>query len=249
IGDMAPGTQAKMLRVLQDQTFERVGGNETIHTNVRVVAATNQNLETLVAAGKFRQDLLYRLNGFTIKLPPLRERMEDLPALVDYFIQRSNKELSKHVRGATAEALDALKQHSWPGNVRELQGAVRYAVVQSLGDFLRVDDLPASIGHPHSVAPTAVPAIAAASDSLNVPALVRKLLSDGAPDLYERVLAAVDRVVLEEVLRAVQGNQVAAAEKLGMARNTLRSKLKALGLTVEKHLGPASPDATSSGDE
>ncbi len=145
IGDMSQATQAKVLRLLQDQRFERVGGNETIGTDVRVVAATNQDLAALVAAGRFREDLFYRLNSFTIALPPLRERAGDVERLVGHFIAAANRKLKKHVRGIDAAALAALEAHHWPGNVRELQNAVRYAVVQAAGEVLTPDCLPASI--------------------------------------------------------------------------------------------------------
>ncbi len=222
IGDMSPSTQAKVLRVLQDQQFERVGGSETITVDVRVIAATNQKLEQLVAAERFRRDLYYRLNGVTITLPPLRERKEDIPLLVDHFIRLANIKLEKNVKGVSPEALRVLEAHDWPGNVRELQNVVRYAVIQAVGDVITVDCLPASVRGGTAPQPGRN-----ADDPLDVRRLVRDLLAFGSPDIYRRVIAEVDRVVLEEVLRHVSGNQVHASELLGISRTTLRTKLTA----------------------
>src|SRR5262249_35504467 len=120
-GDMPPLTQSKLLRVLQEQTFERVGGNETIHSDVRIIAATNRDLEKMAAAGEFRMDLFYRLSIFTIKLPPLRQRLDDLPLLVDHFVKRYNQELGKEIQAVAPETYEILARHAWPGNLRELQ--------------------------------------------------------------------------------------------------------------------------------
>jgi nitrogen regulation protein NR(I) len=230
IGDMSPATQAKVLRVLQDQQFERVGGNETIKTDVRVVAATNQNLDALAAAGKFRQDLLYRLNSFTILLPPLRERGGDILLLVNHFLGSANRSLGKNVRAVDPAALAALEAHPWPGNVRELQNAVRYGVVHAVGDVLTVDCLPASV---RGQTP------ARAETSLDVLSLVADLLRVGSTDIYRQVTQAVDRAILTAVLDHSRGNQSQASELLGISRTTLRAKLQALGLGVEKQLRPS----------
>jgi two-component system nitrogen regulation response regulator GlnG len=230
IGDMSPATQAKVLRVLQDQQFERVGGNETIKTNVRVVAATNQNLDSLAAAGKFRQDLLYRLNSFTIQLPPLRERDGDIALLINQFLGSANRSLGKNVRAVDPAALAALEAHPWPGNVRELQNAIRYAVVHAVGDVLTLDCLPASVrGQPSTRSET----------SLDVLALVADLLRVGSTDIYRQVTQAVDRAILTAVIDHSRGNQSQASELLGISRTTLRAKLQALGLGVEKQLRPS----------
>jgi transcriptional regulator with GAF, ATPase, and Fis domain len=133
IGDMTSLTQAKILRVLQDQQFERVGGNETIQTSVRLIAATNGDLEQLVAAGRFRSDLYYRLSVFPILLPPLRERGDDLPLLVDHFLKRLGPELGKEVHEVAPETLDVLRQYPWPGNVRELQSIFKQALLARSG--------------------------------------------------------------------------------------------------------------------
>jgi two-component system nitrogen regulation response regulator GlnG len=227
IGDMSPATQAKVLRILQDQRFERVGGNETIHTDVRVVAATNQNLQAMVTSGKFRQDLFYRLNSFTITLPPLRERAGDIPLLVNYFLSVVSRKLEKNVRGIDPAALATLEGYSWPGNVRELENAVRYAVVQTVGEVLTLDCLPITVRGGSPAPPTT---------GLDIASLVADLLRMGSTDIYRQVTQAVDRVVLTAVLEHAHGNQKQASDLLGISRTTLRAKLQSLGLGVEKQL-------------
>lgn len=225
IGDMTVATQAKILRLLQDGRFERVGGNETIQTDVRVIAATNQNLEDLIARGRFRRDLYYRLKVFNIYLPPLRERMEDLPMLVEHMTRRFSRELDKSVRIVPPETLRVLQQHDWPGNVRELQSAIKYALVQATGEVLPPDCLPESIRRP-SARPAAKPGPAAGT--LDIAGLVRQCLASQQPDLYHHVQLEMDRVLLEVVLNHTEGNQVLASQILGISRTTLRSKLRAL---------------------
>ncbi len=142
IGDLSPAAQAKVLRVLQEQRFERVGGNETIATDVRVLAATNKDLEEAVSAGRFRHDLYYRLNGITIRLPPLRERREDIPLLVEHFLHVFNRSLNRVVRGVTPEVLQLLQEDPWPGNVRQLQSVLKYALIRTRGEILTPEFLP-----------------------------------------------------------------------------------------------------------
>lgn len=232
IGDMTPATQAKALRLLQQQQFERVGGNETITTDVRVIAATNKDLPQLVQEGRFRQDLYYRLSGFTIRLPPLRERREDIPLLTEHFIRLYNRELGKNVRGVTEEVRRIFEVHIWPGNVREFQSAVKFAMVHATGEIITPDCLPQSC-LPGAPAETSGTADSAPADVVR---LVRELLNQRRTDIYRQVTAAVDRVVLEEVLRHVNGHQQNAAELLGISRMTLRSKLRALGMGGERSL-------------
>ncbi|MBA4031301.1 MAG: sigma-54-dependent Fis family transcriptional regulator [Planctomyces sp.] len=146
VGDMSPLTQGKVLRLLQEQRFERVGSNETIETNVRLVAATNRPLEAMVQDGRFRADLFYRLNVVTISLPPLRERAEDVPLLLQYFLSRARKELDKtDVEGISPDALELLEAYPWPGNIRELQSVVRQCLLKSSGPVIVPDFLPATI--------------------------------------------------------------------------------------------------------
>lgn len=243
IGDMTGATQAKVLRVLQDQRFERVGGNETVQTDARVIAATNQNLEELAAVGRFRRDLYYRLKVYTISLPPLRERLEDLPLLADYFVGMYNTEVGKHVRSASPETIEFLRHYSWPGNVRELQGAIKNALVNATDEVMTPDCLPANIHHGATL--TQQLAAIASDDELNITSLVRQLLADGESDIYHTTQFAVDRAVLDEVLRHVRGNQVEAARRLGISRTTLRAKLQALG-QLTGHTPPAETEQPDS---
>jgi nitrogen regulation protein NR(I) len=232
IGDMTPATQPKLLRLLQEQQFERVGGEETVCTDVRVLAATNQDLEGKVAAGRFRRDLLYRLQVFTIQLPPLRERKEDLPLLVGHILKLLNRELVKRVSSVAPDTMRLLEAYPWPGNVRELQSAIKYAYVQSPGEVILSDCLPAQIRGDAQSARLAPEE----GGQLEVAEYVADLLRAGESDIYQKVSGAVDRVVMETVLRHVKGNQVHASEVLGISRTTLRTKLRALGLAIEKQI-------------
>jgi two-component system nitrogen regulation response regulator GlnG len=230
IGDMSPALQAKMLRVLQDQRFERVGGNETRQTGVRVLAATNKDLEAEVAAGRFRKDLYYRLKVVTITVPPLRQRPEDVAELATYFLFRFNRELGTDVRAFAPEALELLQAYPWPGNVRELQGVVKQAMLGATGPVLLADFLPPEVKR------HAGPAAAAAAPDRELDALIEAALADGQGQVYDRVIAAVERVLLPRVLRQTHGHQARASELLGLNRATLRTKLRALGLAVDKVL-------------
>jgi two-component system nitrogen regulation response regulator GlnG len=145
VADLPPPAQVKMLRVLQERQFERVGGEETVHTDARVIAATNADLQALAAEGRFRQDLLFRLNVFGIHLPPLRDRGDDLPLLVDHYVRRYGQELGKPARAVAPEALAALRVYHWPGNVRELQSVLKQALLEMRGEVLLPDDLPAVV--------------------------------------------------------------------------------------------------------
>jgi nitrogen regulation protein NR(I) len=233
IGDMTLSTQPKLLRLLQEQQFERVGGEETIRTDVRVIAATNQDLERKAAAGEFRYDLLYRLKVFTIDLPPLRNRKDDLPILIAHFLKILNRDLRKRVTSVSPEALRLLEGYRWPGNVRELQSAIKHSYVQSSGEVITLDCLPT---HLRDELPAYSGSLDAESRNLKVVEMIGELMRRGESDIYAKVSLAVDRLVLETVLRHVKGNQVQAAEVLGMSRTTLRAKMRSLGLAIEKQL-------------
>jgi two-component system nitrogen regulation response regulator GlnG len=238
ISDMSPATQAKVLRVLQEQRFERLGGNETIQTDVRLIAATNKDLEQEVAAGRFRGDLFYRLNVYAIHLPPLRERRDDLPLLVEHFLRLFSRSLGRNIVSVTDEARRCLEAYDWPGNVRELQSVLKYGIIQAPGEVLTLDCLPEAL----RAATQSLPALPAppASDAptVDVARLTAGLLRAGEPDIYRRISLEVDRVVMNTVLRHTKGNQVQASELLGISRTTLRAKLRALGMSVEKQLLP-----------
>jgi two-component system, NtrC family, nitrogen regulation response regulator GlnG len=229
IGDMSAGLQAKMLRVLQDQRFERVGGNETRQTHVRVLAATNKDLEAEVAAGRFRKDLYYRLKVVTIAVPPLRKRREDVAELAHYFLFRFDRELGLDVRAIAPEALELLQAYPWPGNVRELQSVLKQALLQAAGPVLLPDFLPDELRR----GATAAPAPPAGGD---LAALIEAALQDGQGQVYDRVIAEVEKVLLARVLRHTHGHQARASDLLGLNRATLRTKLRALGLAVDKVL-------------
>jgi len=238
VGEMSPATQAKLLRVLQERTFERVGGNESLTTDVRVIAATNKHLDEAVEAGAFRRDLYYRLNVVVIRLPPLRERREDIPSLVDFLIRRFNRELGRQVFGVAPDAMRMLTNYDWPGNVRELQSAVKSAIVHAAGDVLTVECFPQSC---RESLPTEVEAAALVdSTTVDIAALVDELCRGGGNDLYRRIHGEVDRLLFDAVMRKAEGNQLYAAELLGISRTTLRAKLRSLGFTVEKQLLPES---------
>jgi DNA-binding NtrC family response regulator len=240
IGDLSPAAQAKVLRVLQEQRFESVGGNETIQTDVRVLAATNKDLEAEVAAGRFRRDLYYRLNGFMIHLPPLRERRDDIPLLIEHFLRVFNRSLGRMVHSVTPDVLRCLQDHDWPGNVRQLQSVLKYALIRTSGDVLTLDCLPENF-RPGLTEPPSRPT-AGDAEALELGAFTMNLLRAGETDLYRRVSAEMDRVVLGTVLRHVKGNQVHASELLGISRTTLRAKLRALGMTGEKQLSADSEE-------
>jgi two-component system nitrogen regulation response regulator GlnG len=232
IGDMAPALQAKMLRVLQDQRFERLGSNETVQTQVRVLAATNHDLETAVAERRFRKDLYYRLKGVTLRVPPLRERAEDVAELAHYFLYRFNRDLGSDFRAIAPEAVEVLERYSWPGNVRELQGAVRQAMLHGSGHVLLPEFLPEEIRRVEAA--TAEPLATPAPASLEE--LVDSLLASREGNLLRRAVETLERLLLDRVLRETQGNQTQASERLGISRNTLRQKMRGLGFAFDRVL-------------
>jgi two-component system nitrogen regulation response regulator GlnG len=231
VGTMSALTQSKLLRVLQEQTFDRLGGNETIRTDVRVLAATNTNLEAAVAAGRFRLDLYYRLSVFTISLPPLRARGGDLNLLVGHYLRRFNRELGKDVQSVAPEALELLRRYPWPGNVRELQSVLKQALLQAAGPVLLADFLPAHVSgvpQPTDGDPTTAPA------EPSVEAFIEARLQDGSQQLYAEALERLERLLLTRVLRQTGGNQLQAAKILGITRGSLRTKIRDLGIRIDR---------------
>ena len=247
IGDMTPLTQTKVLRVLQDQQFERVGGNELVRTNVRLIAATNRNLAEMIQVGSFRQDLFYRLNVYTINLPPLRGRTGDVQLLVDFYLGRFNQELDKNVRLCSPEAMKVLEEYSWPGNLRELQSVLKHAVVEAAGTVILYESLPESVRASTAVS---VP-LPAARIGTDVPGpefqdredattsfiredllatFVYAQMRNGTNRLYNDVIQRVDRALLEVLLGQLNGNVSRASAILGISRSTFRIKQKALGI-------------------
>jgi two-component system nitrogen regulation response regulator GlnG len=242
IGDMPLPTQGKILRLLQDQKFERVGGNDTIQTDVRLIAATNRDLKAWSEQGKFRPDLYYRLSVFTVRLPPLRERGEDLPMLVHYYLRRFGRELGRDVREVAPEAMERLRAYPWPGNVRELQSVIKQALLHSSGSVLIPAFLPElSVSGGGDAAALGESSAAA---RFNFEDFTRQRLEAGTTDLHAEALLELDRILLPTALRFTNGNQYQAAKVLGMARQTLRLRLRELGITISKSVGEDDEDAT-----
>jgi two-component system nitrogen regulation response regulator GlnG len=232
VGDMTPLTQAKILRVLQDGQFERVGGNETLQTDVRIVAATNRNLEQLVAEGRFRADLYYRLSVFTIRMPPLRDRGDDLRLLTEHFVARYRRELGKQVQQIAPEVHQLLRRYAWPGNVRELQSVVKQSLLYASGPVLIPEFLPPAVRGGATATNTAIPALPDAADPWQE--FVAARLREGTSNLYAEWLAVGERRLMEQVMAHSGGNLSEAARLLGINRRTLRIKLRTLGIA-----GPA----------
>jgi two-component system nitrogen regulation response regulator GlnG len=227
---MPPTLQAKLLRVLQEQAFERVGGNETVRTDVRLIAATHRDLKAWSEQGKFRPDLYYRLNVFAIHLPPLRERGDDLAVLVRHFVRRFSRELGRDVQDVAPEALARLRAYSWPGNVRELQSVLKQALLHARGATLLPAHVPALPAEPGGPVPTPVDT----GDAPDLEAFVRRCLASGDGDQYAQAHLALDRVLLSRALEATGGNQQEAARRLGIARETLRRRLRELGIHLTR---------------
>jgi DNA-binding NtrC family response regulator len=224
IGDMPLQLQAKVLRLLQEQSFERVGGNETVRTDVRLIAATHRDLKAWSAEGKFRPDLYYRLGVFTIHLPPLGERGDDLSMLVQQYLRRFSRELGREVREVAPEAMERLRGYSWPGNIRELQSVLKQALLKASGTVLLPAFLPDQLGKPATPVP--------GGTDRGLEDFIRQRLGPEAHDLYAETHRQVDRILLPLVLEYTGGNQHQAARLLGIARQTLRLKLRDLGLHV-----------------
>jgi two-component system, NtrC family, response regulator AtoC len=207
IGEIDPMVQVKILRVLGEKTFERVGGNQTMTTDVRLIAATNRDLASMVAEGKFREDLYYRLHVVPLQMPPLREHPEDIPLLTSAFLKEMAKEHGKSARRFSPEAMTALTSYQWPGNIRELKAAVEHAVVLGAAEELSVADLPMALRSSHS---ELLP-----SDSLN--------------------LAEVESTLIRKALAEAGENRTLAAKKLGISRRTLHRHLSQLGIFKQSH--------------
>jgi two-component system, NtrC family, response regulator HydG len=211
ISEMSPGMQVKLLRVLQEREFTRVGGEDLIRVDVRVIAATNKDLLQEIGAGRFREDLFYRLNVVTLVLPPLRERREDIPLLAQNFLGIFSEKNRKKIKGFTPQAMDCLLRHDWPGNVRELMNAVERGVVLTQTDYLDVQDLP--------LIPEKFPAEAASGTHGGVP--------------LNESLEEVEKTAILNALEASKGNKSEAARRLGITRKTLLAKLRKYGADKE----------------
>ena len=250
IGDMSPVLQAKLLRVLQEKQFERVGGNDVITSDVRVIAATNRNLEKMVADGEFRADLYYRLNGFTIHLPPLKERGNDLVMLVNHFRRIVNRELNKNVREVSPKAMELLREYSWPGNIRELQNVIRQSILRTSGPVLLPDFLPTLTVddqlHKSPEVQTNRPARQVeATDTSNsnrrprpqemnssLDNLIRERLEINSPTLYDDIIGHVENRLVSLALKKAADDETEATRVLGIDGSELRNKsaMEQLGL-------------------
>jgi len=217
IGDMPLPIQAKWLRVLQDGSFQRLGGNKLIKTDVRIIAATNQGLEQLRESGQFRDDLYWRLNTVSINIPPLRERKEDVESLVNYFIKKFSREYNKSIKGASSDLFDAFINYSWPGNVRELQGIVQRGIVICQKDILSLEDCD---WMSHAVGP---------EGSHNIEQLLNsaaeEFIQKGGENIHKKAVARFEQLLIRKALALTNNNQVLAAKMLGISRNTLRSRI------------------------
>ncbi|MBM4040063.1 MAG: nif-specific transcriptional activator NifA [Planctomycetes bacterium] len=209
IGDISPSTQVKLLRVLQEREFERVGGSDTLRVDVRLIAATNRNLEELIAQGKFREDLYYRLNVFPIRVPPLRERKTDILLLADHFVERYSKANHKAVSRISTPAIDMLMAYHWPGNVRELENCIERAVLLAEGDVIQAHHLPPTLQMP-------VPSRLTAKGTL------------------EATLDAIERDMLVDALKAARGNRAKAARALGLTERLMGIRVKEHGIDARR---------------
>ncbi len=206
VGELQPLPQAKLLRVLQEREFYRLGGTKTIPVKCRIIAATNRDLEEMVEKGEFREDLFYRINVINLKIPPLRERKEDIPLLVEHFLQKFNKINYKNIIGVDDSVMEIFMDYDWPGNVRELENAIERAVVMCQHDIIKEEHLP--------------------------PRILKKKSKESKNDipLTDTNLLEIEKKVILKVLEETNWNQTKAAEKLGISRKQLRTKMKNLGL-------------------
>ncbi|KIH76391.1 two component, sigma54 specific, transcriptional regulator, Fis family [Geoalkalibacter ferrihydriticus] len=230
IGDMPLDLQAKLLRVLQEKEITRTGGSTTIPVDVRIVAATNQNLKDKVRNREFREDLFYRLNVVPIALPPLRERRDDIPLLVDYFIQSAREKVGTTALGCTAEAHRLLASFNWPGNVRELENTIQRAALLAPNPLLTPDDFPVLSEGDGETADCSLEALI----TNKLRNAIGKMEVQELNNLYEMVLHQMERPLIRIVLEKTRGNQVRTAEILGINRNTLRKKIQTLGIEINK---------------
>ena len=225
VGNMTPALQVKLLRALQTQEIERLGGTRTLKVDVRVIAATNQELEDMVKRGQFREDLYYRFKRVALCLPPLRERREDISLLVMHFLQLIQEELGKPIRGISEDGMQLLKDYGWPGNVRELENCLRSAAALCRSDVILPEDLPSEIHTGDLADPTDVSQLVTSFKSI-LQAVTKEAIADEKSGLYEEVVATLDKALIELVLDEFSGNHSKTADLLGMSRTTLLKKIR-----------------------
>jgi len=229
IGDMPIGLQAKILRLLQEKSIERLGGRETIPVDVRIIAATNRDLERALSEGRFREDLYYRLKVITVWLPPLRERPGDIPLLTDYFLSRFSTEIGMANPGITGEALARLDKYAWPGSVRELANTIQKALIFNRGAPLSHEEIDQALSEKIKTQ-----GAGEKNDDQILKEWARALLTAGTgPDLFETCMDRFARLLVSEALRLSNGNRTGAAKLLGLSRPTLHAKIEKYRLTIE----------------
>ncbi len=224
--------QSKLLRVLQEKQFERLGGHELITTDMRVIAATHQNLEKLINNSQFRTDLYYRLNVFPVNIAPLRERREDIPVLVEHFLRKGSNEMAVGRKTFEPEALNVLARFSWPGNIRELENTVKSLMITNVTGTITLDSLPNNLFKRRPLADSEESLEEVASRKLE--SLVRDAVEFDTDSLMADVLPQLERPLLRLLLEQTKWNQQRAARILGINRNTLRKKIETLGLKNQR---------------
>jgi nitrogen regulation protein NR(I) len=230
IGDMSLSTQAKLLRVLQEKSFERLGGMETIKVDIRLIVATNKNLEEAIPNGKFREDLYYRLNVVTLTIPPLRERKEDIPELVSYFLKKFNRELKKGIVGITPSAMEKITSYGWPGNVRQLENVLKRGMVLCQGEWILEDHLLFEKGWERREAEEEL-SKKNVEDLLD--ALFKEFLKAPVTSQDLDMISNLERGLILRALQKTKGNQLKAAMLLGIHRSTLRGKMEKYNIKKE----------------
>jgi DNA-binding NtrC family response regulator len=208
IGEMSSAFQAKLLRVVERNEFQRVGGNKTLKSDIRILAATNRNLKKEIAEGNFREDLYYRLCVVHIHLPPLRERREDIPLFIDYFLDKLSQKMAKKVKGVSIEAMKALLANPWPGNIRELENALERGMIMASGDVIQLEDLPLS-------------------------SLERRSGLERRKERDPKTLEELERLLIERTLSECNWNKSLTAKRIGIGRRTLYDKAKRLGISLD----------------
>ena len=225
VSNMTPTLQVKLLRALQTQEIERLGGTQRLNVDVRVIAATNQELSEMVKRGQFREDLYYRFKRIALHLSPLRERQEDIPLLITHFLQLIQEELGKPIRGISKEGMKLLQDYPWPGNVRELENCIRSAGALCRADVILPDDLPPEIRTGHQIDSTSASQLEMSLKSV-LQDITKEAITQGKRELYTEVVALLDKSLIELVLDEFSGNHSKTADLLGMSRTTLLKKIK-----------------------
>ncbi|MEJ2730793.1 MAG: sigma-54 dependent transcriptional regulator [Deltaproteobacteria bacterium] len=238
IGDMPSSIQSKILRLLQEKSIERLGGRRTIPVDVRILAATNRDLEAALAEGRFREDLYYRLKVVTIELPPLRQRQDDIPLLTDFFLARYAAELGMDNPGITPDAVVTLNRHQWPGNVRELANTLQKALIFSRGAPIRAEDVMQALSAEKTPGEP---------DSPEAEDIIRRwmrlaMTSKDEQDTFEKIMDHLAGILVGEALNLTDGNRSRAAKLLGLSRPTLHSKIEKYGLKLKTSVEEKNPD-------